>query len=151
MRLSYVLQLISSPLWQGFENAAIPGVDTITNQFSPNHPTWLQSKRMNGRFKIIRVVQTRMLRVEHEDAHSCAAMGKYRKCALAQGRDVARECGLPRAVQAAGGDNKAGINIGNGIAVDAGVRPRGSVWAPKNTVIAAADHDTNKLGTCVHT
>ena len=70
------------------------------------------------------------------DAHACAAMAKYRKCQLVEARDVARECGLPRAVQAAGGDNKAGINVGNGIAVDAGVRAHSSVWAPQHATIA---------------
>ena len=119
----------------GHEEDKIPGPDCVRLQFTPNHRDRLTAGRFSARFKVVRKVQTRCLRKEHEDAHWVAALAKYNKVHIVRARDAAKEVGLARGVIAAGLDDKKAIPVGMpGLPVDSGARPHGPVAAPKEQV-----------------
>ena len=134
----------------GHEQDPIPCHQTVRLQFSPNHPTRLTSARFSRRFKIVRKVQTRCLRKQHEDAHWVAALAKYNKIHLCSVRDATVEAGLVGSVVAAGLDDKAMIPEGlPGLPVDSRARPHGPVFALAEEQLAASDHDADRQGAIV--
>ena len=136
----------------GCELAPVPCLNTVARQFSPNRPSALTSGSFTGRFKVVRQVQTRCLRKEHEDARYVAVLAKYCKGFVCEAKAAALELRMSSAVQAAGLDDKCKIPFGQpGLPVAAVARAHAGggqhgMLAPVGTILAAADHDTNKAG-----
>ena len=156
--ISYASKIVSVPVLirevakllhatEGHEEDPIPGKDCVRHQFTPNHKDHLTAGKFSGRFKIIRKVQTRCLRKEHEDAHWVAALAKYNKAPLCAARDAAVEAGLPRGVLAAGLDDMKQMPVGlPGLPVSSGARAHGPVAAGQSKQLNASDHDSHRQG-----
>ena len=154
MSLPIVMREVTAELHAtpGCEDAPVPCLSTVARQFSPNRPSALTSGSFTGRFKVVRKVQTRCLRKEHEDARYVNVLAKYCKGFVCEAKAAARELCMPSAVQAAGLDDKCKIPFGQpGLPVAAVARAHAGggqrgMLAPMGTILAAADHDTNKAG-----
>ena len=132
---------------EGQEDAKVPGVDTIAHVFSPNHPTRLTASNHHVKFDVVRKVQTRTLKKEHEDAYYVAKIAKLAKYDAIRFRDLAAEHGYTRALEMIGADNKTGIPLGKpGLPVDSGARAHGPVFAPRDQQVSASDHDAHRQG-----
>ena len=144
--ISYASKIISVPSLirevtallhakEGHENDPIPGETCVYLQYTPNRRDRLAAGRFSARFPIVRKVQTRILRKEHEDAHWVAALARNNKVHLVRARDAAVEANFARGVIAVGLDDKKSIPVGlPGLPVDSGARPHGPVAAPKGQV-----------------
>ena len=135
------------------KTAAIPSEDLVYVQFMPSKPTSKVAARFSARFKVIRKVQTRCLRKEHEDAHFVMGLMKYCKEDLVAIMHLAKQLKMPSTtVAAVGQDDKANIPYGlPGTPISATARGhagggRHGVLAPEGAHPVAADHDIHKGG-----
>ena len=138
-----LIREVSKLLWakQGHENDLIPSKQIVRIQFSPNHPGHLTAGFFSARFKIKRRVQTRCLRMEHENAHWVAALAKYNKIALVRLRDALVAANYPRGVLRLGCDDQKQMPVGPpGLPIDSGARPHHPVAVPVGQPLDASDH-----------
>ena len=99
-------------------------------QFVPSNRQKLTSGKFSARYKIIRKVQTRSLRKEHEDAHWVAALSKYNKTLTVRINELAKELELLHVMVSAGLDDKCQIATGlPNLPINSGARPQGPVLA----------------------
>ena len=135
----------------GHENDRVPKEDCVRHQFTPNHPTHLAAGNFTGRYKVVRKVQTRCLRKEHEDAHYVAALIKYNKIRIVRVRDACVEAGFARGVLRAGLDDQKQMPVGPpGLPINSGARPHGPVLAPADQRLDASDHDSHRQGAIIN-
>ena len=133
---------------EGHEADPIPGHECVRLQFTPNHPKRLTAGCFSARYKIVRKVQTRCLRKEHEDGHWVATLAKYNKIRLVRVRDALAEIGAAHSVVRLGLDDQKQMPVGlPGLPVNSGARPHGPVAAPVDQQLDAADHDSTRQGT----
>lgn len=138
---------------EGHENDKIPCASLVRLQFNPTCPKKLTSAKFTRRFNVVRKVQSRSLRKQHEDAHWVAALHKYGKYRVINIRNLALNSGAQgaeRCIVALGVDDKCKIPVGlPGLPINTGARPHGPVLTPVDEPLLAADHDTHKLGSIV--
>ena len=119
------------------EGTAIPSVALVRLQFTPRNPYIHSALNFTCHYDVQYKVQSRQLRVFHEDDHYCAALLKYLKhlAVLLQNLCKFFCC-----------DDKAEIPIGEpGSVISTGVRGKKSL-APSSTVLGALDHDVHHKG-----
>ena len=139
--ISYASKVVSIPVLvrevakrlhakDGHTEDPIPHKEVVRLQFTPSNRQKLTSSKFSARFKIIRKVQTRSLRKEHEDAHWVAALSKYNKTLTVTINELAKELGLLKAMVSAGLDDKCQIPTGlPGLPINSGARAQGPVLA----------------------
>ena len=135
---------------EGHESDPIPKLDCVLTKFTPNNPYVLTAGRFSSRFKIKRRVQTRCLRMEHEDAHWVACLSKYNKVRLVRVRNALLELGLVRGVLRVGCDDQKQMPVGlPGLPINSGARAHGPVAAPIDQRLDASDHDSHRQGAII--
>lgn len=117
------------------DGTPIPSISWVRYQFHPKNPRSVAARRFKKRFNLKLMVQQRLLRAWHPDAHYCAAYLKYLKEFAVLNRDRSLFVSL---------DDKHRLKIGEpGFPVAAVERGRRVVVSLDNTM-QVADHDFTK-------
>ncbi|XP_035678681.1 uncharacterized protein LOC118417277 [Branchiostoma floridae] len=118
--------------------SAIPSVEWIRLQFWPTNPFTNRAVRHTFRFDVKYAVQSRVLRVEHEDSKYASTQFKYMKEFACKYREHAKMICL---------DDKAIVPLGEpGHPVSSGVRGHNKSLVPVGTPLVALDHDWHVAG-----
>ena len=85
----------------------VPLSEWVRLQFSPNNHTALKARFLTGSLGIVCAIQTRTLKMEHEDQHFVNAMTRY----VLEWLIELRAMGAP--AEFCGGDDKAKVAVGD--------------------------------------
>ena len=85
----------------------VPSPEWVRLQFSPNNHTALKARFLTGSIGIVRAIQTRTLKKEHEDQHFFNTMTRY----VLEWLIELRAMGAP--AEFFGGDDKAKVAVGD--------------------------------------
>ena len=119
----------------------IPNLEWVRLQFSPNSDVAASAAKLTGRLNIVRKVQTRTLRKEHQDQHWNSAFTRYHLEWVVEVKNCLRDKAM---IQFLGQDDKAKIPVGADVAVSTGVRYNKSAIVSKEDItmaVNACDHD----------
>ncbi|KAI8511918.1 hypothetical protein Bbelb_110180 [Branchiostoma belcheri] len=118
--------------------SAIPSAEWIRLQFWPTNPYTNRAVRHTFRFDVKYAVQSRVLRLEHEDAKYAATQFKYMKEFACKYREHTKMICL---------DDKAIVPVGEPEhAVSSGVRGHNKSLVPVGSTLVALDHDWHVAG-----
>lgn len=118
-------------------NTPVPSKALVRLQFAPCNPFAKTSWNFTSRIDVQYKIQTRQLRLTHQDEHYCNALLKYLK---EYAIEMKEKCRLVMICC----DDKAKIPIGEpGFAVSTGVRGKKTV-TPTSVTLTAGDHDMTK-------
>ncbi|XP_076103163.1 uncharacterized protein LOC143072213 [Mytilus galloprovincialis] len=117
--------------------SAIPSESSILYAFVPKNSHANTAKLYKSKIPLQFKIQTRQLRVSHQDDHYCSAVFKYIRQFAIKFRDCCKLLCI---------DDKAKIDYGEpGMAVSSGVRGKKSI-VPSNVSLSALDHDLQTKG-----